>query len=94
MHPGGEVLEFRLRMSEFSKLKSLDIGSRTPSSLGRFFRHNRLGGRLHSYDLVEGPLLGNPRSFLKGSQPRTFGQQSSFHTPHGLRLLEEGLVMP
>jgi hypothetical protein len=43
-------------------------------------RSMRSGGPMHSYDYVEGPLLGNPRGFLAGGAPVTFGNQISFHT--------------
>ncbi|MDD9968251.1 MAG: DUF3990 domain-containing protein [Myxococcales bacterium] len=91
-HPGGEVLEFRVPRSELERLRTLDIGSKPGGSLARFFRHNRLGGRMHSDSVVEGPLLGNPGRFLRGEAPRLFGQQTTFHTDEALRLLERSLM--
>ena len=92
MHEGGEVLEFRIDVDALNMLKTLELGSMGSGSIARFLRHNRLGGRLHGYDLVSGPLLGNPGRFLNGAEPRLFGQQTSFHTRRGIRLLDEGLV--
>ena len=48
---GGEVLEFRVSRQALESLNSLNLATKTQSSLFRFFRHNRLGGRLHSRDL-------------------------------------------
>jgi len=37
--------------------------------------------------MVEGPMLGNPEKFLKGSPAKLFGQQPSFHTEGALKIL-------
>ncbi len=83
-HPGGEVLEFSVPRPAFEKLDNFDTSTLTDSSLSRFFRHNRLEGRLHSHDTVSGPLLGSPGKFLRGAEARTFGQQTSFHSSESL----------
>jgi hypothetical protein len=53
----------------------------------------RSGGPMHSYDYVEGPLLANPRDFLAGKEPITFGNQISFHTENAVNLLN-GYLQP
>ncbi len=88
---GGEVLEFRVSRQAFEGLDELNLATKTQPSLFRFFRHNRLGGRLHSHDIVSGPMLGNPRQFLKGTGGRAFGQQTSFHTQDAIDILSRGL---
>jgi len=35
---------------------------------------------MHSFDYVEGPLLGNPGDFLASKEPFTFGHQTLFHS--------------
>jgi hypothetical protein len=66
--------------------------SRSSGSLARCFRHNRLGGRLPSYDVVEGPMLGSLGTFLRGQALRVWGQQTSFHSDEAIQLLGKGLV--
>lgn len=87
----GEVLEFSVSRQALAGLNGLDMGAKTQPSLFRFFRHNRLGGRMHSYDAVSGPMLGNPGSFLRGKPGRIVGQQTSFHTQDAIDLLYQGL---
>ncbi|ASA54569.1 hypothetical protein BSQ33_01680 [Vibrio gazogenes] len=67
------------------------MGSKTNSSLFRFFRHNRLGGRMHQYDTVSGSMLSNPGVFLRGGTGKAFGQQTTFHTQRAIKLLFKGL---
>lgn len=88
---GGEILEFSVSRQALARLNGLDMGAKTQPSLFRFFRHNRLGGRMHSYDVVSGPMLGNPHPFLRGKSARVFGQQTSFHTQDAIDLLYQGL---
>jgi hypothetical protein len=47
---------------------------------------------MHSYDVVEGPMLMNPRAFMNGNPPVYSGQQTSFHSPRASAVLENGLV--
>lgn len=86
------VIEFRVSRSALEGMNNLNMGRATQSSLLRVFRHNRLGGRLHSYDTVSGPMLKNPGSFLRGSQGTTLGQQTSWHTQSAADMLWNGLV--
>jgi hypothetical protein len=86
------VMEFRVSRSALEGMSNLNMGGATQSSLFRCFRHNRLGGRLHSYDTVSGPMLGNPGSFLRGSPGTTLGQQTSWHTQSAADMLWSGLV--
>jgi hypothetical protein len=91
MPDGGEVLTFRILASEYSKLLGLHFATATPS-WGRFVRHHRLGGRMHHYDFVEGPMLKNPRNFLRSGIAKAFGHQISFHTQKTVNLLMKGLA--
>ncbi len=83
----GVVLEFKVPRSALAGLNSLDMGLATQSSLFRFFRHNRLGGRLHSYDTVSGTMLREVDDFLEGGARITSGQQTSWHTQESLDLI-------
>jgi len=87
----GEILTFKIPESDCSKLRGLHFSQAT-TSWHRFVRHNRLGGKLHSYDFVEGPMLGNPSIFLRGGVSKAFGHQISFHTQKSSNLLMRGLV--
>jgi hypothetical protein len=88
----GAVTEFRLPQSELQALNSLDVGAATRFSLFRVFRHNRLGGRLHTFDTVSGPMLENSGSFLKGKPRKTIGQKTSWHSEQAVKVLWKGLV--
>jgi hypothetical protein len=60
----------------------------------RFFRHNRLNGRLHSHDTVTGPMPLNPNHSLPplGEAPIIGGQQTSWHTQRAVDILWNALV--
>jgi len=86
------VLEFRVPSKDLAELHGLDLATSTQRSVARFVRHNRLGGGMHEFDFVEGPMLANPGQFLRGRPPSFFGQQTSFHSSEALGLLERSLV--
>lgn len=82
----GTVLHFRAPASMFDNLS----GKVFPDANGEYLdmvRSMRLQGPMHSYDYVEGPLLGNPQDFLTGKAAITFGNQVSFHTQTAADLL-------
>ncbi|MEE4246018.1 MAG: DUF3990 domain-containing protein, partial [Kangiellaceae bacterium] len=80
----GEVLHFRVKVSELKSLNNLYLNS--GASWARFTRHNRLRGKMHEYDTVSGDMVGNVRNLLNGKDPRPFGQQTSFHSDKALEL--------
>jgi len=88
---GGEVLTFQVRTSELNQLNGLNFTS-AESSWEKFVLNNRAGGSMHGYDMVSGPMLGNPRQVLSGANPIGWGQQTSFHTQAGANLLSGSLL--
>lgn len=93
---GGEVLTFRVMKSDLNKLHSVEL--RNGSFATKLFvGHNRLGGRMHGFDTVSGPMLGNPlfdstTKWYKGFAPNWFGQQTTFHTTEAIEILYRGLI--
>jgi Protein of unknown function (DUF3990) len=61
-----EVLHFRVPKSELEALRS-KIFNGTSDDLANFIRHHRMGGAMHDYELVEGPMLLNLKAFRKGA---------------------------
>ena len=87
----GEVVHFRLSGSALSNMNNLSFNGAT-SSWGRFVRHFRKKGKMHSYDTVSGPMLRNVQGFLrKGKDPRASGQQTSWHTQEAIDILNSGI---
>jgi len=75
----GTVLRFRVPSSMFDGLSGKVFPDANSGYLD-MVRSMRSGGTMHSFDYVEGPLLGNPDDFLAGKEPFTFGHQISFHS--------------
>lgn len=57
-----------------------------------FVMNNRTGGSMHNFDIVEGPMIGNPGGFINGSSPKAFGNQISFNTNEAIDVLNKYLV--
>ena len=55
-----------------------------------FVRYYRGGGTGTPFDMVEGPMLGNPSAFMRGRAPRWFGNQVAFFGDTG-RILDAAL---
>lgn len=87
----GEVLHFRVPISELSKFRARNFSS-ADSAWESFVRWNRgMKGR-HEFDIVNGPMLGNPIPFARGARAEAWGQQTSFHTQSVIDLLNGSLV--
>ena len=82
----GEVLHFRVPVSEHAKYRARSF-SGADSSWDAFVRWNRGAGGRHGYDIVSGPVLGNPGQFMRGARAEAWGQQTSFHTQSVIDLL-------
>jgi hypothetical protein len=85
------VLHYRVPSSMFDGLS----GKVFPDANGEYLdmvRSMRSGG-MHSFDYVEGPVLRNPRDFLAGKEPITFGNQISFNSETSVNLLN-GYLLP
>jgi hypothetical protein len=78
-------------MNTLKKFHQLTFSS-ADSAWSSFVNANRSGAPLHSYDIVSGPVLGNPGGFLNGAAPFLFGQQTSFHTSSAVNWLINYLV--
>ncbi|GLX99506.1 polymorphic toxin-type HINT domain-containing protein [Herbidospora sp. NBRC 101105] len=76
-YPGGEVLHFRVPTSELEGLTTLTFSGPSPL-LSEFVRHYRGGGTNLPYDMVEGPMLANPKAFMGGAAPIWIGNQVTF----------------
>ncbi|HEU5427198.1 MAG TPA: DUF6531 domain-containing protein [Actinocrinis sp.] len=76
------VLHFRVKQSDLDALNSRTFTETDPDLPG-FVRHYRSGATDTPYDMVEGPMLGNPRPFMRGAAPRWFGNQMVFFNGTG-----------
>jgi hypothetical protein len=77
-----QVLHFRVKQSDLDALNSRTFTETDPDLPG-FVRHYRSGATDTPYDMVEGPMLGNPRPFMRGAPPRWFGNQVVFFNGTG-----------
>ncbi len=73
----GVVLQFRVPNSALDALHSRTFAGPGPE-LDDFVRYYRGGGTDLPYDMVEGPMLGNPGAFMRGKPGRWFGNQVTF----------------
>lgn len=87
----GTVLHYSVPSRMFDSLSG-QVFQEADSDLDMVYSM-RSGGSMHSYDYVEGPLLGDPGGFLAGKEPITFGNQVSFHTETAVNLLN-GYLQP
>lgn len=86
----GTVLHYSVPSSMFDSLSGRVFEEADSDYLDMVYSM-RSGGPMHSYDYVEGPLLGNPGDFLAGKEPITFGNQVSFHTETAVNQLNRYL---
>jgi RHS repeat-associated protein len=86
----GEVLTFKIPEADFNKLNGKVFNSAN-GEWEEFVKYNRSGGEIHNYDLVEGPMLGNPGPFMKGKAPKAFGNQISIHSDEAIDMFNKGL---
>ncbi|WP_370880363.1 RHS repeat-associated core domain-containing protein [Streptomyces aurantiacus] len=68
------VLHFRVPKAELDNLSSR-VFTGPSDDLAAFMRHHRKGGAGHNFELVEGPMLMNPKPFLKGADAVFDGHQ-------------------
>ena len=91
---GGDpvVLHFRVPVDELNKLSSRTFDG--PSrELADFIAHNRNGGAMHDFELVEGPMLMNVRGFLRGDADPVFdGHQIAIWGDRAAELFTNSLV--
>jgi hypothetical protein len=53
-------------------------------------KHHRSGGAMHNYELVEGPMLRNPGSFVKGKADPVFsGHQVAIYSDRAAELFND-----
>ncbi|MER5527129.1 DUF6531 domain-containing protein [Streptomyces sp. NPDC002677] len=62
------VIHFKVPKAQLEGLRS-KIFSGPGDDVAEFIRHNRNGGAMHNYELVEGPMLRNLRGFLREGKP-------------------------
>ncbi|WP_419666495.1 RHS repeat-associated core domain-containing protein [Streptomyces sp. 2-1] len=80
------VLHFRVPKSEMDKLNG-KIFDGPSDELASFMKHHRSGGAMHNYELVEGPMLRNPGSFVKGKADPVFsGHQVAIYSDRAAEL--------
>ena len=83
---GGVVLHFKVPNSELNKLNTTRFNRNSPG-LSDFVHHFRSGDGTETptADVVEGPMLYNPKPFAKGAPPKWGGNQVVFfHNTGGL----------
>jgi hypothetical protein len=81
-HPNPEVLHFRIRRQDLETLDRRTF-SEESHELPDFVRHYRTGGSGTPHDVIEGPIIINPRSFLAGTAPEWSGNQVAFFNQTG-----------
>lgn len=80
------VLHFRVPRSEMDKLNG-KIFDGPSDELASFMKHHRSGGAMHNYELVEGPMLRNPGSFVRGKADPVFsGHQVAIYSDRAAEL--------
>ncbi|MBX3467760.1 MAG: DUF3990 domain-containing protein [Planctomycetes bacterium] len=83
---GRYVLEFKVSLKDLGNLRvmRLEAGPEFVSIV----RQGRAGTLQHAFDIIEGPMLLNPRQFVRGAQPAIGGQQTCFTTVEATRVLQ------
>ncbi|WP_405009059.1 DUF6531 domain-containing protein [Kitasatospora sp. NBC_01539] len=93
---GPAVMHFQVPRNELDALNSRRFGANEDQALGDFIRHNRGGGAMHDYDMVEGRMLMNMPALRNPNIPMTLrGHQMAFYTDRGASLMQNsyaGLV--
>ncbi|MEU7768604.1 alanine racemase [Nocardia sp. NPDC049190] len=85
LHPHPEVLHYRIRCQDLDALSRKSF-SEESHDLADFVRHYRTGGGGTPHDVIEGPMLLNPRQFLAGDPPEWGGSQVVFFRATGAML--------
>ncbi|MDJ0341171.1 RHS repeat-associated core domain-containing protein [Streptomyces sp. H10-C2] len=86
-----EVLHFRVPKSELDTLTS-KIFHGPSDDLAEFIRHHRNGGAMHSFEMVEGPMLLNLRAFRRGADGVFKGHQIAIFSSQAAELFTRSLV--
>ncbi|MET9220739.1 RHS repeat-associated core domain-containing protein [Streptomyces sp. NPDC003300] len=86
-----EVVHFKVPKSELEALRS-KVFNGTSDELANFIRHNRMGGAMHNYELVEGPMLLNLKAFRKGAAGVFDGHQIAVFGSKAADLFTRSLV--
>jgi RHS repeat-associated protein len=88
------VLHFRVPKSELDKLNS-KIFDGPSDELAEFIRRHRLdrtGADMHSYEMVEGPMVLNPGPFKKGAEGNFGGHQVALYSARAAQLFDNSLL--
>ncbi|PWI09057.1 Rhs protein [Streptomyces sp. NWU339] len=88
------VLHFRVPKSELDKLNS-KIFDGPSDELSDFIRRHRLdrtGADMHSYEMVEGPMLRNVGPFKKGADGVFNGHQIAIYSDRAAQLFDNSLL--
>lgn len=86
------VLHFRVPKAEMDKLNG-KVFDGPSDELSSFFRTHRSGGPMHSYDVVEGPMLRNVGGFLKkGEDAVLSGHQVAIFSDDAAKLFDNSFV--
>ena len=84
----GDIVEFNIPKNELDALNG-KIFSSGNSGWANFVTQSR-NGMANSYDYVSGPMLMNPKPYLKyGKEAVAKGQQTAFNTKVGVDLLNK-----
>jgi RHS repeat-associated protein len=88
------VLHFRVPKSELDKLdgKIFDGPSDELSDFIRRHRLDRTGADMHSYELVEGPMLRNVGDFKRGAEGVFNGHQVAIYSERAARLFDSSFL--
>ncbi|MFD8572376.1 DUF6531 domain-containing protein [Streptomyces sp. NPDC059639] len=86
-----EVLHFRIPKAEFDALKTKTFKGES-EELDNFVYYYRSGGKDVDYQVVEGPMLGNPKEFMKNDWGKWFGNQVVFFGDDAGKLLTNSLL--
>jgi hypothetical protein len=84
------VLHFSVPVDALCGLDGLSFDADSPD-LGDSLQEMR-GGGSYSYEMVEGPMLGNPGAFMKGAAPDLWGNQVAFFGERAASMLDQSLV--
>ncbi len=82
----GTVLQFSMDLDKLQSLRTFSAGDEALETLVEFHRRGVGPSPAHGFDAVLGPMLKNPRSFMKQG-PAWTGSQLSVHTETGVKAL-------
>ncbi|MGH4032523.1 RHS repeat-associated core domain-containing protein [Actinomycetota bacterium Odt1-20B] len=85
------ILHFRVPKAELDKLNG-KVFDGPSKELDDFFRTHRGGGPMHSYEMVEGPMLRNVGGFMKkGEESVLSGHQIAIFSDNAAKLFDRSL---